>query len=212
MAFTEIDDGDSGLSARTELNSIITYLNALGFQIQFSADNATWHYPWASGDLYMRLSGDFGATWSDGIYLAYSASGASGWTSAVWDDTTGNLEFYKDAVLDYTVNLDGRYALELPQTLFEMTLPASTTVAGRISGATLPLGWSIAASGTDLIVTHGEARRVAQVSIFAVTGTEEQQLFNTAAYNGIITTDEDTLKIQSLATINKVIKVYMIFV
>ena len=91
-------------------------------------------------------------------------------------------------------------------------MPASTTVAGRISGATIPSGWSISDSGTDLLVDHSTGRRVASVSIFAVNGDEEQQLFNTAAYNGIITTDEDNLKIQSLATINKVIKVYIIMV
>lgn len=210
MAFTQINDGDTGLSARTTLNEIITYLNGLGLDLEFSSDGASWHYPWAAGDDYIRFSSDFGSTWSDGLQFG----GGAAWDEAQFDTANGNLNFLIASIIDATVNLDGRYALleDALQVVFEMELPASTTVAGRISGATIPSGWSLSASGVDLIVTHNEARRVAQVSIFAVTGTEEQQLFNTAAYNGIITTDENTLKIQSLATINKVIKVYMIFV
>lgn len=98
------------------------------------------------------------------------------------------------------------------KTVFEMTLPASTSVGGRISGATLPSGWSIVASGVDLIVTHNLSRRVMDCKIWAVTGTEEQQLRNTASDNGLVTADENTLKIQSLATLNKVLKVYISFV
>ena len=62
------------------------------------------------------------------------------------------------------------------------------------------------------MVTHGLGRRVVSVTVFAVDGTQETQLFNTAAYNGIATTTTNILKIQSLATIQKVIKIYIIFV
>ena len=103
----------------------------------------------------------------------------------------------------------------IEQDVFEITLASSTTVAGRISGgATVyPAGWSLAAgtSPVDLVVTHGLNRRVASVTVFAIDGTSEQQLFNTAAYNGVVTTDANTLKIQSLSTIQKVIKIYIIF-
>ena len=101
--------------------------------------------------------------------------------------------------------------------VFEIRLPSSTTVAGRISGATegvdYPLGWSMMAgtTPTDLIIGHFLGRRIAYVSVFAINGNDEQQLFNTAAYNGIISTDANTLKIQSLATIQKAIKIYIIF-
>jgi hypothetical protein len=98
------------------------------------------------------------------------------------------------------------------QNVFEMTLPASTSTGGRISGATLPAGWVIAASGVDLIVTHDTGRRVMDCKIWAVTGDEEQQIRNTASDNGLVTTDENNLKIQSFCTINKVLKVYISFV
>ena len=219
MAISTISNGDSGLSARNSLNEIITYLNGLGLDIEFSDDNISWHYPWVSGDLYMRLSNDYGTTWTDGIYLSYSESGASGWDSVVFDTGNGNLNFYKGAVLDFTESLEGRYALSsaTAQTVFSITLPTSTTVAGRIaaavSGTDYPAGWTLAAGGSpiDIDITHGLGRRVAYVSVFAVTGTEEQQLFNTAAYNGIITTTTSILRIQSLATIQKEIRIYIIF-
>jgi hypothetical protein len=65
-------------------------------------------------------------------------------------------------------------------------------------------------SDKDLSITHNLARRVAHVTVCAVTGTEEQALFNTAAYNGWKTPDLNSLIIQSLATIPKRIKIYMI--
>ena len=101
--------------------------------------------------------------------------------------------------------------------VFEIKLPSSTTVAGRIAGATsgtdYPADWSLAAgtSPVDLVVTHNLGRRVSIVSVFAIDGTQETQLFNTAAFNGIVTPDVNTLRVQSLATIQKAIKIYIIF-
>lgn len=100
--------------------------------------------------------------------------------------------------------------------VFEISLPSSTTVAGRIAaavaGVDYPEGWILApgTSPVDLLITHNLNRRIASVSIFAVTGTEEQQLFNTAAYNGVKTPTVNSLLIQSLATIQKTIKIYII--
>jgi hypothetical protein len=101
--------------------------------------------------------------------------------------------------------------IETIQQVFEMTLPAATSVAGRVSGATLPSGWSLLASGVDLIVTHSLGRRVMDCKIWAVTGSEEQQLRDINSDNGLVTTDANTLKILSLATVNKVLKVYISF-
>lgn len=67
--FTQINAGESGLSVRTNLNNLIGYINGLGLDIEFSVDGSTWHYGWSSGDNYMRLSDDWGSTWSDAIYL-----------------------------------------------------------------------------------------------------------------------------------------------
>ena len=70
--YTTISDGESGLSVRTNLNNLITWENNLGLDIEFSVNDTTYHYPWANGDLYMRVSDDFGSTWSDGFYLTYT--------------------------------------------------------------------------------------------------------------------------------------------
>lgn len=100
--------------------------------------------------------------------------------------------------------------------VFTISLPSSTTVAGRIAaavaGVDYPSDWTLAAgvSPVDLLITHNLDRRIANVSVFAVTGTEEQMLFNTAAFNGIKTPNTNSLLIQSLATINKTIKIYII--
>jgi len=99
----------------------------------------------------------------------------------------------------------------------EIILPSASTVAGRIAAATegtdYPTGWILAEgiSDKDLSITHNLNRRVAYVTVWAVTGTEEQQLLNTAANNGIKTPTINSLLIQSLATITKQIKIYIIF-
>jgi len=110
-----------------------------------------------------------------------------------------------------------KYFTTANQPVIEISLPYASTVAGRIAAATMgidyPTGWVLApgTSAVDILITHGLNRRVAHVSICAVTGTEEQALFNTAAYNGWKTPDANSLLIQSLATIPKQIKIYMIF-
>lgn len=100
---------------------------------------------------------------------------------------------------------------------YTINLPIGASVAARIAaaveGVDYPTGWVLAAgsSAVDIDIQHGLTRRAASVTVFAVTGTQEQQLFNTAAYNGIITDDEDNLRIQSLATILKEISIYIVF-
>lgn len=189
------------------------------------------------GDVISRVSG---------VWKNTPGSGYSAVDSLEFNKLNGRLNWYiGGSVSDYT-NVDGRYILlsdsskyiakrdsgltyltpnqvnslindVSPLVIYEIRLPSSTTVSGRISGATsgvdYPSGWvlTVGTTPTDLIVTHGLNRRVASVTVFAITGTEEQQLFNTASYNGIITTDANTLKIQSLATIQKAIKIYISF-
>jgi len=110
-----------------------------------------------------------------------------------------------------------KYYTTANEPVIVISLPYASTVAGRIAAATegvdYPTGWVLSAgvSPVDISIVHGLNRRVAHVSICAVTGTEEQALFNTAAYNGWKTPDSNSLLIQSLATIPKQIKIYMIF-
>ena len=142
-------------------------------------------------------------------------------TGLTWayDDTAGTFTptvtleaFTTDNLAEGVTN---KYASsDDTQTVIEMTLPFASTVAGRIAAATdYPTGWVLAvgASPVDIVITHNTGRRVASVSVCVITGTEEQALFNTAAFNGWKTPDSNSLLIQSLATIPKAIKIYMIF-
>jgi hypothetical protein len=103
------------------------------------------------------------------------------------------------------------------QTVFTITLPPASTVAGRCSaakeGTDYPTGWILEADSNpiDLKITHGLEKRVANVTIFSITGDEERQLFGNAAYSGIITLSKNILRIESLATIERAISIYIIF-
>jgi len=105
----------------------------------------------------------------------------------------------------------------LDSDIIAISLPSASTVAARIVGAVegvdYPTGWVLAAgvSPVDILITHNLNRRVANVSVVAITGTEEQALFNTAAYNGWKTPNVNSLLVQSLATITKPIKIYILF-
>jgi hypothetical protein len=102
--------------------------------------------------------------------------------------------------------------------VFAITLPADTTVAGRILGATegvdYPTGWVLAegSNPVDIDITHGTGMRVASVTVFSASGTEERQLFGNAAFSGILTPTENILRIESLAKITKTIKIYILMV
>jgi hypothetical protein len=115
------------------------------------------------------------------------------------------------------LSIDSLILSSTMKTVYSIRLPSSTTVDGRITGAAegtdYPTGW-VLESGTnpvDLDVTHGMGRRVASVTVFSIDGTQEQQLFGNAAFSGIFTPDSNTLKISSLATIQKAIKIYILF-
>lgn len=124
--------------------------------------------------------------------------------------------FIVDNVEDALIQLWNK--IEATKNVYSVMLPSSTTVAGRIAGAVegtdYPTGWVLNAgvSPVDLYIVHGLNKRVSSISVWAITGTEEQQLFNTAAYNGVKTPSVNELLIQSLATINKAIKIYINFV
>ena len=106
--FGTIANSESGSSVRTKLNNALMYLDTLGLDIEFSADNLSFHYPWASNDIYIRLSDDFGTTWSDAFFLWGGDSLSKtvidtlivggdtlvdftqgvGWDSLTWNETT----------------------------------------------------------------------------------------------------------------------------
>jgi len=141
--------------------------------------------------------------------------------SWVYDDTlnlfTPTINLGAFTTDDLPESATKKYYTSANEPVIVVSLPYASTVAGRIAAATegvdYPTGWVLSAgvSPVDILIAHGLDRRVAHVSICAVTGTEEQALFNTAAYNGWKTPDANSLLIQSLATIPKQIKIYMIF-
>jgi hypothetical protein len=101
-------------------------------------------------------------------------------------------------------------------TVYSITLPYSTSVAGRIllatEGTDYPTGWTLVGDGLNLVVTHNLGRWVTNVTVWAnTTGVQRQQLFNTAAHNGVTCTDDDNVTIYSLATISKPIIIYLAF-
>lgn len=100
--------------------------------------------------------------------------------------------------------------------VYSITLPGASNVAGRIAlaveGVDYPVGWVLTADGLNLSVTHNLGRWVTDVKVFAkTTGTQRQQLRDTAAENGLTALSSNELKVYSLATISKDIVIYLTF-
>ena len=100
--------------------------------------------------------------------------------------------------------------------VYSITLPGASNVAGRIAlaveGVDYQVGWVLAADGLNLSVTHNLGRWVTDVKVFAkTTGTQRQQLRDTAAENGLTALSSNELKVYSLATISKDIVIYLTF-
>lgn len=180
-------------------------LDAVNFRTLLSSGAGGWDsipFNPINGNLQAYLGGvNIYTTNIDGRYLRYSDSTIYVTISQLKDSLN-----YLDSII-----MANQYHV------LEIRLPSSTTVAGRIAGAVsgtdYPAGWVLSpgVSTVDLVVAHNLGRRVASITVFAITGTEEQQLFNTAAYNGVISTSTNSFRIQSLATIQKAIKIYIIF-
>lgn len=198
MAFNTITDGESGLSVRTSLNQVVAYLNGLGWQPQFSNDATNWHYPFQSGDVYIRYSADFGVTYSPAFFIGI---------------TVGDLSNFVEKQTGYRLASEQELSA-IRQYVYTIVLPAAATVAGRlIAVIEKPVDWTLAAGSNpaDLKITHNLDRRIASVTIFSVDGTSERQLFGNAAYSGILATTQDELIIEALATIETEIVIQLIF-
>ena len=136
-------------------------------------------------------------------------------------DTITGIQKYEGAegndTLATKAYVDNAASGALSQKIFTVRLPAGSTVAERCAGAVegtdYPTGWTLEAgtNPVDIKITHGLGKRVAYVSVFSVDGTQERQLFGNAAYSGILTETENILRVESLATINKAISIYIVF-
>ena len=99
------------------------------------------------------------------------------------------------------------------KTIWHITLPYATSVAGRIALATdYPAGWTLTANGVNLVVTHNLGRWCTDVKVFSIiNGTQRQQLRLSAAENGLTALSANQAEVYSLSTIAKDIVVYLYF-
>jgi len=170
--------------------------------------------------------------------LSISGSG-NGWDSLAWYPSRGEIVWWYGGSRIDSINIDGRYVLLSDstsqyltadsinnlisssgmKTVYELTLPAASTIDGRIIGAVegvdYPSGWVLDSGNdpADLEIIHNVWKRAANVNVFYnVSGTEFRQLVNfNNAYTGILTPSLSTLRIEGLTTIQKEIKIYIIF-
>ena len=125
---------------------------------------------------------------------------------------------FKQATHDHTDSIHGGILGDFYRNVFSLTLPSSSTVAGRCSGAVsgvdYPSSWSLNADGVspnNLVVHHGLHRHIAAVTVLTVSGNVERQLFGNASFSGIIAQNDSTLTIENLATIQTKIAINLIF-
>jgi len=90
------------------------------------------------------------------------------------------------------------------QNVYTLKFPASESVAGRIGGVlSAPDGWTLAPGGSavDLLVTHGLSREIAGVTVWKIDSDGKRLLYGNAAYSGLLAPDNNSVLIESLATI-----------
>jgi hypothetical protein len=197
MAFNNISNGESGATVRVTLNNVVDYLNNLGWLVQFSSDGSTgWHYPFATGDGWIRYSADFGDTYSPAFYIGL---------------TTGELSNFVEKEAGKRLITDAE-AAAIKQYVYTIVLPAAATVAGRLIGILeQPSGWVLEADDIDLKITHNLDRKIAYVTVFSSGISGDRMELGNAAYSGIFAESQNVLRIEALATIQVPIIIQMIF-
>lgn len=199
MAFNNIANSESGATVRVTLNNVVDYLNGLGWLVQFSADGSTgWHYPFQTGDGFIRYSADFGSTYSPAFYIGL---------------TVGDLSNFVKKEAGYRLISEAE-ADAIRQYVFTIHLPAAATVAGRLIGILeQPSGWVLAVdtNPADLKITHGLGRRIASVTVFAGSVSGDRLLLGNAAYSGVFAESQNVLRIEALATIETNIIIQLVF-
>jgi hypothetical protein len=102
--------------------------------------------------------------------------------------------------------------------IYTITLTSQSTVAARCAAATVttdyPTGWTIGAwisNANDLEITHNLGKRPVHVSVWSSNGTTDRLLIANAAYSGIVSEDDNVIRIEALATIATPIIIQLIF-
>lgn len=135
------------------------------------------------------------------------------------DSMTNYVEKADSATLYYTqYDVDSIINARLAPNEITISLPNAgdvlTRISSAVSGTDYPSDWtlSVGTSSVDLDITHNEDKYVTSVTVFSNTsGTQRQQLFNSAAYNGIICSDSNHLTIQSLSRVPTRLYIYITF-
>lgn len=99
--------------------------------------------------------------------------------------------------------------------VYTIKFPQAASVADRCSGVlSKPTGWTVAATGSggiDLLITHNLGREVAHVTVWSIGVNGKRLLIGNMAYSGVIAPNNNTLTIESLATLAAPITVEIIF-
>ena len=176
-------------------------------------DSALWNYSQVV-DTFMIEGDSILLSLSDMDSIAYlNISSINSKLDTVAHDSTLTGE----GTLTSPLSISTEILANTMKTVYTITLPSNSTVAGRCSGAVegtnYPTGWTIEAgsNAADLKITHGLQRRVANVSVWSVDGAAERQLFGNAAYSGILAETNEILIIESLATVTSDIVIEIVF-
>lgn len=128
---------------------------------------------------------------------------------------SGVPELQTLATLKQDLGIPGTFA---KQSVYNITLPASNSVAGRLAGViaygTGTSAFVLSAQNViDLKITHNLGRKIASVEIHSVEDDGVRQLISFKnAYSGILANiDKNSFVIESISTRNKSLELYLTF-
>jgi hypothetical protein len=168
-----------------------------------------------------------GGVWVNGT----GGEGTAAVESLVWNALNGELGWVVSGSVANSLLLDGRYPViggggyytqsevdtlvaNAQSNVFSISLPYATTVHDRIAGATegvdYPTGWILTDDGLNIVINHGTGRRLANATVFMnPSGTIEQLLTGTSAFNGLFSLDVNTVRLNSLSKATFPIIIYL---
>lgn len=161
-----------------------------------------------------------GGVWTNGT----GAAGSAAVDSLIWNFTTGYLGWYIGGSISDSLDMDGRY-VEISDTLtsgkyysqyqidnlvantekhtYRITLPIAGDLNTSVTNATdVPSGWTLAAVGGNLQVTHNLGSYSSAVRVkYNTSGSSYRHLKDFEnGFTGLIDTDNNILVIESIST------------
>lgn len=189
-------------------------------RIQFSSGNI--------GDGNRGFTQSESLAWLEAAKKLYLAGCLELGTTVLGDPVIGDIRFDGNHFYGYGRNDENTAnewrLLDPPASTFgdftPIILPSASTVAGRLVGLTegvnYPTGWILTPDGNDLIVTHGQDKHTKDVQVWSKNTLESinRKELGNAAYSGLyepIGARFDSVVIESLATIEAEIRIYITF-